>query len=520
MPRGGLALALLVAGCVKPPATPTRTLQTVALATTTPACFDPASYGAIAGDGLSDRTAFQAALDAACASPLGGTVCVGPGDWTFERAPLGSYNHFAALATHCDRPVTIRGAGPESRLSLVGDQGGSTTILLAVDPAAQHVRVTELTIASPDASNTDEQTHAIATTGVCAGATCLPIRGLEVDHVNFAWPRNTAARKGDCIRLLGNSAPTTAPTVTAGTELYGVRIHDNTGDCARSFVEIQRGVHDLVIANNTITCATCDQDVDGEATGVNGAVGAPTDVVISGNTFTDGPGVQGDFSIALTSVIGGAIAGNTLPRGIAMYRSTGIAIAGNRITAGAMTTDVGVIDVQNVCEGTTISGNSIVRGGHAGPALKLVPHSGALCNGFAVTGNTIVQGTAFHGIYGESWSRAKIGDNVTTYTVTAPGYSGIYNRSVYSTFPVHDVSISGNVVAVLGPALGPTYAVTLHASPGTYGAAVVVSINASSATLFGLHLDGPASNFAAAITSSGGAIGADAYGSVLVEHGD
>lgn len=512
----GQVLTLLAGACAARP--PAVTVQAVALAG--PANFDPVSFGAVADDDGDDRPAIQAAIDAACAAG-GGTVPIGRGAHKVTRASVGSYNRFAALSLHCVG-VTLRGIGPESVLELAGDQGGSTTILFSIDPSAERIRVVDLTLrcradSSTPCINTDEQTHAVATSGVCAGATCKPIRNIEIDHVRCDWPRDTAARKGDCFRWLGNAAPT---ATTPGTELYGVQVHHSSGDPARSFVEIQRGVHQLVIANNTITCNTCDQDVDGEATGVSGAVGAPTGVVVADNTFLDGPGVQGDFSVSLTSVIGGAVTGNTMSRGIAMYRSTGIAITGNRIDAAAMTTDVGVIDVQNVCEGTTISANSITRGGHIGPALKLVPHSGAPCNGFAVTGNAITQGTAFHGIYGESWSRAAIANNVTTFTVTAGGYSGIYNRSVYSTLPVHDVSITGNVVAVLGPALGPTYAVTLHASPGTYGGGVVVAVNASTATLFGLHLDGPAANYAAPITSSGGALGADAYGSVSVVHGD
>src|SRR5262245_32435449 len=58
-------------------------------------CYDPADYGAKPNDDIDDRVPAQQALDDA--GTTGGRVCFGTGVWTLTRAPLGSYNRFAAL---------------------------------------------------------------------------------------------------------------------------------------------------------------------------------------------------------------------------------------------------------------------------------------------------------------------------------------------------------------------------------------------------------------------------------------
>ncbi|HKP07590.1 MAG TPA: hypothetical protein VJU58_10100 [Microbacterium sp.] len=440
------------------------------------------------------RDAIQAAMDAATARPDGGTVCLGAGRWTVERKQPGAYNRFAALDTHSGHPLTLRGVGPETVLELVGDQGAETAIVLSIDPGAEHVLVTDLTIDTAAATNTAEQTHAIATSGICSGATCKPIRDIEVRSVHFNHPRNTPARKGDCVRLIGNEAPT---TTTLGTELYGFRVIDNTGDCARSFVEIQRGIHDGVVADNTITCATCDQDIDGEATGVNGTDGRPTGIVISGNTFYDGPGTQGDFSISMTSATGVTIVGNTLPRGIALYRSTDVAIAGNAISAMNTTTERGVIEAVNACEGLTLVGNVVRRGGHLGPLITLSPHSGTTCSGATIAGNTLTQGTPAWAIKLESASRTLVTGNRIAFAVPAPAFSGVYSHSVMAAERTTGLMISNNLITG-----AVTYGVTLEAYPGSFGP-VSVTGNTAPDVVFGLRC--AEQGFAGAVTASGNA---------------
>lgn len=103
-------------------------------------------FGGVPDDGLSDRAAIQAAIDAVTARPDGGTVLLGPGRWTLDRPPLSEhpYDPYSAISTHSPHPLVIRGVGPETVLELVGDQGATATILIGIDPGAQHVRITEL----------------------------------------------------------------------------------------------------------------------------------------------------------------------------------------------------------------------------------------------------------------------------------------------------------------------------------------------------------------------------------------
>lgn len=491
MKRTPLAL-LLLAACTPSPHTGAR----LAALTGAALCYDPAALGAVPGDGQSDRVAIQAAIDAATAAG-GGTVCLGPGTWDCDRAPAGSYNRFACLSTHGHR-VTIRGAGWATQLRLAGDQGGQSIAIVSIDPGAEHVRIADLVIDSNAATNTDEQTHAIATSGVCSGPTCLPIRDVQIERVTFLHARTeTDHRKGDCVRLLGS---------TDATRVSAVRIVGSDFEqCARSAIMIQRGVTDTTIIGNTFAATkTC---IDGEATG-----GYDARITISGNAFLPGCAP----AMSLTNFTGGVVANNTLASNLTIYRSTGVAVTGNRIEYAA-TTDTGAIDVANVCEGLSINGNTLARTGEPGPVIKLAPHSGGLCGGVAIAGNTIRQGSPFHAVYAESVSRWVVAGNAITYTVPAPAFAAIYDRSVLTSSPVTALAIAGNVI---GGEVGPSYAVGVDCSPGSCGPGINVTGNTATNTAFGLRCNGPSANFAAPIVATGNAWGAAAYGSAQVVHGD
>lgn len=423
---------------------------------------DPATYGAVPDDGVSDRAAFQAALDV-------GGLCVGPGRWTMERAKPGSYNRFAALSTH-GRGVTISGAGPATVLDLAGDQGGGATFVISVDPSAEDVTIRDLTIRTTDATNTDEQTHAIATSGNCSAAlgTCRPIVGLTIARVTFEHPRPTdGGRKGDCVRLLGN---------TPATAVYRVSITGVAGAvCARAFVELQRGLHGVTVAGNqTSYCG--DQCVDSEPTGDETA--ADDDVAIVDNRFDCSDGEEGDADVSL----GGAgqpmrrvtMTGNTLCRGVRAYRVADVTISGNTI-GGSMRGAEGVVEVANVCGGLVVADNVIGRSGSTGPVVRAGPGhtAGALCRDLTVRGNTVTQRTPGSGVWTESVSGLTVADNTIQWTVPAPAAVGVYARATVA--PVSDLSVTGNTL------LGAIqHAVYLSAAP--FGVAgVTVADNASSA---------------------------------------
>ena len=477
----------------------------VAEAQSTSSCIDPETMGAVPNDGFSDRVAIQQAIDTAAALPDGGTVCLGPGRWTVERAPIGSFDRFAALSVGtktgmAGHHVTIRGYGPETVLELVGDQGAASVNVLDVLPGAEHTLISDLAIDTSAATNTDEQTHAIATSHVCAGATCLPIRDLQITRVTFLHPRNTVSRKGDCIRLLGN---------TDATRLYDVRIEGNHFEaCARSAIMIQRGVNRLTIVGNTL--AALKTPIDGEATG--GPTDVDTNVTISGNVFRDRVVSQGDADISLTSMRAVSITGNAMDGGVTVYRSTDVTITGNTMNSVATAVGVGTIDAANQCDGLTISGNVIRRRGAAGALVKLVTHSGVSCSRWSISGNTLFQDTASWGIYAESASFAMVSGNQISGSVVNLG-AAIGARAVLSTTPTVGYVVQNNRIDG-----GFASAIRVSSGPGTYGAGIAISGNTAVGPGTGVFLENSA-GFTSRVLVSGNDCGPDSIG-VLTWRGD
>ena len=339
-------------------------------------CFDPAAFGAVPDDGVDDRVAIQAAIDAATTAG-GGTVCVGSGRWRVSRAPVGSYDRFAALSTH-GAHVTFSGTGPGTVLELVGDQQAGAVAVISLDPGASDVSVQRLTIDTSAATNTDEQTHAIAIgSGVCtvANGTCsLPVTDVTVRDVVFKHPSTPGVRKGDCIRLLGGTPATAVKRVTiAGGSFIS---------CARSGIGVQRNVFSLAVLGNHFGEQIGDTAFDGEATGGDWDDG----LRLEGNSFADSTVT---FSASLTSYRNATITGNTFSgKGLSLYRTQDVVVANNTFDVTALS-GAGVIDSQNVATGDKIAGNIIRRHGVSGPAIRVTPHSGGIPAQVTITGNTI-----------------------------------------------------------------------------------------------------------------------------------
>jgi hypothetical protein len=435
-------------------------------------CYDPADYGAVPDDGIDDRVAAQLALDAASAT--GGRVCFGHGRWRLSRAPVGSYNRFAALSTH-GAHVEIQGAGPGTVLEVVGDTGGATLWVISVDPGARDVTIRDLTIDTSQATNTDEQFHAIQIgNGVGTGT----VEDVRIDQVRFDHPDTGGGfRKGDCLRMVGNTAQSAVRRVTV--------IGGTFTRCARSGIAIQRNVFDLVIQGNQFTNAS-DQDIDSEPTGgvsdLNGSIS------VIGNVFRDDVSVaQGDFAVTIGG-IGGPMArvivsGNIFEgRGINFYRASDVALTGNTFVA-TMESEYGVINSGNVLERVSITGNSIRRSGVAGAAIRLMHQSGKAPGSVVIANNVITQDTAGSGILTESAQNLTVANNEMTWTVPAPSALGFYLRSTIR--PADGIMISGNRIN----AQGLLAAVFLGAAPQPFRAVSVVGNMARGAAV-SLRCDG------------------------------
>lgn len=457
------------------------------------ACEDPVDYGAIPDDGMSDRAAIQAAIDA---DPFG-TVCLGLGRWTVERAPLTAYNRFAAVATHSGTAIT--GQGPGTVLELVGDQGGGGVSVISIDPGAFGARISDLTIDTSAATNTDEQTHAIQVgSSVCLSPLlggCLPVLNTRIDRVVFIHPAAAApSRKGDCVRLLGNSAASQVRRVSLVGGVYS--------QCARSGVSIQRNVYELSIVGNLFQNAT-DQDIDSEPTGGVGDLNS--DVLISSNIFADDrASSQGDHAVT----IGGAggpmarvVVSNNIfnGRGIRLYRSSDVVISGNVIRADMTAPGSGVIEAGNVTDGLTIIGNTIRRVGAAGPLIRTFPQSGAFPGPLSILSNRLIQGTASDAVYVESTDGVLVASNRVDYLVSASAFTAFSFRATARN--TLGVAVRGNTVGA-----GPGFAVRFTASPWSISD-LYVTDNAA-ATPVGVVCSAAGGAAVGDILSSGNKIGA------------
>lgn len=457
------------------------------------ACVDPVDRGAIPDDSVSDRVAIQSSIDSLPSA--GGVVCLGPGRWTVDRAPVGSYNRMAALSTH-GRHLVIRGSGPATVLELAGDQREGTVSVISVDPSAEDIRISNLTIDTSQAYNTDEQTHAIQIgSSICAGTTCAPIRDVVIEHVRFVHPRGQdGSRKGDCVRLLGN---------TPATMVLGVRILGSTfAGCARSGVSIQRNVHQVVVQASSFR-GTGDQDIDSEPTG--GVADLNSDVQIVGNLFHDPIRTsQGDHAVTVGGIVAPMdrviVASNIFNgRGLGMYRTANVTVTGNVFRAQMMGA-AGVIHSANVLEHAIISSNIVSRSGYPGPLIRATPQSGGLPTDILIDGNDLTNHTDGPGIYLESANQVAVRGNAITWKVSAPSQAGVYMRA--TTADVNGIAVNDNQIRA--PDLG--WAVFLAAAPNSIGRSIVVG-NVADGARVGLFCSETAPGVLAAVVFFGNSLG-------------
>lgn len=439
------------------------TLSSIAGAQPAPAvpkpCIDPADYGAIPNDGVSDRVAMQRALDLADG---GGTVCLGAGRFTCERAGPGAYSRTACLATHGKR-ITFRGTGPGTIIELRGDQALQQTIVFAIEPAAKDIQLEGIAFDTTGTYRTEEQTHVIATTSN-RPSTAPPydkIEGITLKDLRFVHPPPVAGeRKGDCVRL-GSNVP-----------VIDVKIIGSTfDDCARSGIEMQRELREAKIIANTFRLKWGDQVIDGEATGG----GWVYDVQIIGNTFEDGPMMQGDYSVSCTSCLRLIVSNNIFKsRGLILVRSIDAMIHHNIFDATMKYAGQAVVESANVADGLRIEDNNVYRHGLPGFAIRVQPHGqNGPPNDVRIRNNRMVVDGDSSGILVHSPDGLRVEDNDVTWTGPAPNGMGVLIQA--GIRPATDVRVTNNGF------YGTTYyaAVRLSATLGLFYAGLRVKDNDS-----------------------------------------
>lgn len=438
-----LSLLILVIACAKSGGPATST--TKSLITVNPGCFNPVDYGAQPTPADS-RVAWEQALAAGAATAKPFEICWPVGDFTLSRAPAGSYNRFAAMSIHIP-DVVVRGAGRNlTTIRVAGDQGRSTTFVLSLDPGAKRIKIHSLRFDTTGMFNTDEQTHVIAIgSSICTptNGTCSQfIEDITIEDVVFVHPYmpnpdGTNSRKGDCVRIGGN---------TPETQVRGVRIIDTTFDkCARSSVAIQRNANMLIFIGVHFTAKGVDQQWDGEASGAGWDEG----MIMMGCIFDeDVASAQGDYAVALTSYRNAIIANNIFNgRGIALVRTQHVTVTGNTILQAAKFSGTAAIDVANLADWLKIHNNTIVRTGKAGSCIKIVPHSGVMPNDIKISKNTCEIDGDSNGLYAEAVQNISLDDNDVKLNGPAPNGTGFSFRSAGR--PGDGIRITNNrIVAV------------------------------------------------------------------------
>lgn len=402
-----LALAALVA-CI-PPADKASKSSVASGLTGIPGargCFDPVDYGAapiLAGiapiDSIDSRPGIQRAIDEASFAGRG-RVCIGDGDWFVTRAPVGSYNRFAALSTH-GTGVELAGTGQgTARIVAAGDAGAFAYYIISLDPGARDISIHDLAIDTTGLTNTDagEQTHAIAIgTSVCSGATCsLPVANVSVQRVAFKHAGPPGARWGDCVRVAGN---------TPATRAQNIRLVDlDLNKCGRSGIALQRNADAVTVANSHFDWDEIGgTPFDGEATGGEWDEG----LVVSNNQIwrrhVSGPplGVGDTYAIALTSQRGFTVTGNVVRGGrgcVTAVRILDGTISNNTCASDDATATAALVDVANLTENVAVTGNTLRRSGGAGHCIRSQARNGFGANGLTITGNTCVNATDGSGV--------------------------------------------------------------------------------------------------------------------------
>jgi hypothetical protein len=287
----------------------------------------------------------------------------------------------------------------------------------------------------------------------------MPVTDVTVRDVVFAHPPTPGARKGDCVRILGNTPATAVKrvTITGGSFV----------NCARSGIGVQRNVFSLAVLGNHFGELIGDTAFDGDATGGDWDDG----LRLEGNSFADSTVTS---SVALSTYRHATITGNTFSgKGLALYRTEDVVVTGNTfdVTAG---TGGGVVDSQNVATRDKITGNIIRRHGVPGPGIRITPHSGGIPAQVTVSGNTIVADGNADAIYGDSVHEIAVRDNDITFTEAAPDGSGIALQGI--TGPIEGAMITGNTVTGANPYFA---AVRLDSRPEPFRG-VTVALNSSS----------------------------------------
>lgn len=399
---------------------------------------------AVAGDGLDDRLAIQAACNIQHCAHLR----TGQYDIDIPTFVSPARRVYAMItASSCE----IYGDG-QTLTSIVyrGSAGGQDWQGIRLTGTSPSLH--DLATNDPAITTTDEQTHAVQILG--------PATNASVYRVAFNHPQR-GEPGGDCIQVV----------CYPNTPCVGVSIHDNDFDaCDRSGVAVHSGASGVRIVDNRFPNTgntACDFEGSGDT----------NDVLIANNVFAMSPGPHGTQEIQLQLVTNARITGNTLSgRNIDVYQSDDIEIDHNTIDLSQLT-GYAAVNVEKDSSRINVHHNTITRepAAGAGQVIRGVPHGSGTPDHLAIADNTLIQHTTGDVINTSGLTSLSVERNVISYdgapnvsfALQANGSAGVYG--VRTT----DIAVNNNTVS------GPLHAVV--ATSGSYAGAGTLTATGNNA---------------------------------------
>jgi hypothetical protein len=393
-------------------------------------CLSPLSFGAVVNDGLDDRAAVQAALDASCT--LRRSVCLPAGDLHIARRFGTGADNAWSLGLTCDG-ITVEGEGDVSRLVMIGSaKVGAMTgpgdwwlfKLSGSNHTLRNFAIDGATRSMP----TSEQTHLIKLLG--------PARGMTLEGLRLNLPDMGSGTGGDCIQAGGEER---APVV-------GVVIDRVRADaCDRSFVGLQRFVSDVTI-DKSRSLIVGDQALDMEPTGV----GNITHVRVRNSSFYRN-GMGDGIAISLAGSVGGAPPGgpflieSTIVDGsIHIYDSAGVTLRDLQVVSSGTQP---VLNVRKRSDDLLVDHVHLEHvGTQTAHVVSLGAQTGQYPHNVTIRDSRIVQRTDGSLVYAEPIVGLLVESNQLVCGGPTSGlWSAIQARSVGAA--IDDIRVVGNVAS-------------------------------------------------------------------------
>lgn len=298
-------------------------------------CLQATAFGAIANDGLDDRAAVQAAIDAA---PVGGCVELPSGQTDVMRPPAGLPNPDRLSDLRTRKRIRIIGAGTTlSTLSLSGSSRNEGRRLLEFLPGSDGSSVADLTFVGVEIDS-GQQTHLLQLTGIA---------GFTAERLAFSLPPVGDTTGGDCLRAID------------ATDVVVSRV--SFVMCDRSAVSLQRGNKRWRVSWMTAV-GTGDTDFELEPTGVVGPEQEVDDITLEDFSFVKTTAPPG---ITLTRGNRFAVRRGVIAGGSGIFVNTGRDSVIDRVTVTCTVPGAPCVIVRRDSDRFTLSRNLVKSAGGA-----------------------------------------------------------------------------------------------------------------------------------------------------------